>query len=115
MAATVNPDAKFPNLETVVARRLLWPTPKGSAANYGRPRENDRGDLQAAVLRFPTPTASAAAHSGRSAPPKPGQSIHLDVVVNSLESTPGQLNPTWVEWLMGFPAGWTDSEDSATP
>lgn len=20
----------------------------------------------------------------------------------------GQLNPTWVEWLMGFPLGWTD-------
>lgn len=20
----------------------------------------------------------------------------------------GQLNPTWVEWLMGFPTGWTD-------
>ncbi len=23
----------------------------------------------------------------------------------------GQLNPTWVEWLMGFPEGWTDLED----
>jgi hypothetical protein len=20
----------------------------------------------------------------------------------------GSLNPTWVEWLMGFPLGWTD-------
>ncbi|MFP7276070.1 hypothetical protein SFC17_14190 [Bacillus paralicheniformis] len=20
----------------------------------------------------------------------------------------GQLNPTWVEWLMGFPIGWTE-------
>jgi hypothetical protein len=20
----------------------------------------------------------------------------------------GQLNPTWVEWLMGYPLGWTD-------
>jgi DNA (cytosine-5)-methyltransferase 1 len=20
----------------------------------------------------------------------------------------GALNPTWVEWLMGFPLGWTD-------
>lgn len=33
----------------------------------------------------------------------------------------GHLNPTWVEWLMGFPAGWTaacaetDSEPSVTP
>ena len=22
--------------------------------------------------------------------------------------TPGRLNPTWVEWLMGWPLGWTD-------
>ena len=22
----------------------------------------------------------------------------------------GKLNPTWVEWLMGFPTGWTDFE-----
>ena len=27
----------------------------------------------------------------------------------------GQLNPTWVEWLMGFPSGWTDLEHSETP
>jgi hypothetical protein len=27
----------------------------------------------------------------------------------------GQLNPTWVEWLMGFPLGWTALEPSATP
>jgi hypothetical protein len=27
----------------------------------------------------------------------------------------GKLNPTWVEWLMGFPLGWTDLEPSATP
>jgi hypothetical protein len=24
----------------------------------------------------------------------------------------GQLNPTWVEWLMGYPLGWTDYEGS---
>jgi hypothetical protein len=27
----------------------------------------------------------------------------------------GSLNPTWVEWLMGFPLGWTDLEPSETP
>ncbi len=27
----------------------------------------------------------------------------------------GPLNPTWVEWLMGFPPGWTDCGPSATP
>jgi hypothetical protein len=25
----------------------------------------------------------------------------------------GRLNPTWVEWLMGWPIGWTDLEPLA--
>jgi hypothetical protein len=34
----------------------------------------------------------------------------------SLEpGTCGELNPTWVEWLMGFPREWTDCGASATP
>jgi hypothetical protein len=27
----------------------------------------------------------------------------------------GQLNPSWVEWLMGFPIGFTDLKHSETP
>jgi len=27
----------------------------------------------------------------------------------------GKLNPLWVEWLMGFPPGWTDLQGSETP
>ena len=27
------------------------------------------------------------------------------------EKATGSLNPPWVEWLMGFPEGWTDLED----
>jgi hypothetical protein len=30
------------------------------------------------------------------------------------EAVSGQLNPTWVEWLMGFPSGFTDCGPSAT-
>ena len=86
-------------LRTQVLARSIWPTPKGSAANYGRPRENDRGDLQAAVLTFPTPTANRW----------DGLQSHGVNVVS------GQLNPTWVEWLMGYPPGWTDCGDSGTP
>jgi hypothetical protein len=31
------------------------------------------------------------------------------------EAVGGQLNPEWVEWLMGFPPGWTDCGPSETP
>ncbi len=58
-----------------------------------------------------TPKASDAAHSGRVAPAKPGQTTSLDMQVNALEPIPGQLNPEWVEWLMGYPVGWTDCGD----
>jgi hypothetical protein len=27
----------------------------------------------------------------------------------------GTLNPMWIEWLMGFPLGWTDCDASAMP
>ena len=27
----------------------------------------------------------------------------------------GSLNPAWVEWLMGFPPGWTDLKPSEMP
>ena len=26
----------------------------------------------------------------------------------------GALNPVWIEWLMGFPLGWTDLQPLAT-
>jgi hypothetical protein len=40
----------------------------------------------------------------------------LTVVVGQVEGmTTGALNPPWVEWLMGFPLGWTALEPSATP
>ncbi len=62
-------------------------------------------DLQAAV-RWPTPTSR---DRGADAPNRAGgPSLSANLVG-------GQLNPTWVEWLMGFPLAWTDLGDSATP
>src|SRR6185312_11071780 len=44
-----------------------------------------------------------------------GQSLRLCTQVSPEGGKGGSLNPTWVEWLMGFPAEWTVLEDSATP
>ena len=51
---------------------------------------------------YPTPTASE--RSGVN--PKTGKGEGLSKQMG------GQLNPDWVEWLMGWPIGWTDLKPS---
>ena len=34
-----------------------------------------------------------------------------EVVAGEVGGATGQLNPTWVEWLMGYPEGWTELKD----
>src|SRR3990167_713017 len=71
--------------------------------------------LNRQVKLWPTPTTGDHKDTG--------DSVSLGrVPVNSLlgravgpTKAGGSLNPTWVEWLMGFPLGWTDLEDSETP
>jgi hypothetical protein len=66
--------------------RKFWPTPQASD-------NRDRGNLS-------NPSVQRRLAIGKQV--SLGQSV-------SLES--GALNPTWVEWLMGFPSGWTDLKD----
>jgi len=35
--------------------------------------------------------------------------------LKSIYGGSGVPNPTWIEWVMGYPAGWTDLEGSETP
>lgn len=90
---------------------LLLPTPKASADKYGGPRAKPWGDLQAAVRQslLPTPTARDY-RSGKTGPKTwaKANARPLNEVVHS--TTGGQLSPPWVEWLMGWPIGWTDCE-----
>ena len=98
----------------------LWPTPRASMANGPSEAEVEAGDprrrLETSVAAWPTPTARLGAQRGAQAKrySDPARSNDLDDAV-AASGTLGQLNPTWVEWLMGFPIGWTDCEGSATP
>lgn len=85
--------------------QVLWPTPKGSPSgpDYARTgRPNSGGDdLATAVARtWATPQANDATKRGKVSPRKGAMGLS--------EQTGGQLNPTFVEWLMGWPSGWTD-------
>jgi hypothetical protein len=61
-------DAGLPTNWTAEEWRQRWPTPKASNGDKaGRPRENDRGDLQAEALRWPT--SQARDGDGRGADP----------------------------------------------
>ena len=92
----------------------LWPTP--TANESGRNRSASPGaqirpslGMMAAKDMWPMP---GTRDRSRDAPNRKGPS--LGVAVRGRSTTTGQLNPTWVEWLMGFPPGWTDLEDSET-
>jgi hypothetical protein len=85
----------------------MWPTPKSSPsgpdyARMGRP--NSGGDDLATVVArasWPTPTAQDASNNGGDSQYE-RNSLPLNAVIG------GALNPTWVEWLQGFPLGWTE-------
>lgn len=88
-----------------------WPTPTtrdhkdGSAKACRNVPAN--GLLGRVVHQWPTPHASCSTGPG-SGPNKTGGE-------NLQTAAGGALNPTWVEWLMGFPLGWTALEPSETP
>lgn len=72
--------------------------------------------LEHVALTWPTPTARLGTARGPQAKRywDPRRSNDLDDAVAAMDR-PGQLNPTWVEWLMGFPIGWTALPPSETP
>lgn len=89
----------------------MWPTPKasdykgsGPAGSKSAEHDRARGNLKGVVM-YPTPQAGAdnpAAHRAMSGDFKKRFCEAAGIPIT------GQLNPTWVEWLMGFPLGWTD-------
>ena len=104
---------------------------------------DDQGYSSPASQMWPTPTArdckGANSLKHLTQPKTPGNNHHVCQLANAVklfttqcaadaQGTPGwnnrrslrtdvagQLNPTWVKWLMGFPIGWTDLNASETP
>ena len=80
-----------------------FPTPRSEDAQCAGGHRGKDDTLYGAICRpkqYPTPTAQDAKNNGggsqmdRNTPP-------LNAEVG------GRLNPDWVEWLMGWPIGWT--------
>jgi len=111
-----------PHIDGIVSSS--WPTPtsrdwrsgKASEATY---RRNSR-PLSERVVRtemWPTPRANSAMAATITEEADPDHYPNLETVVKKRNPSAvgGQLNPQWVEWLMGFPIGWTDLGHLETP
>ena len=95
----------------------MWPTPHANC-HTGAGSHGDGGDnIQTAVRMWPTPTTRdhKGANSDKHLAKARGHHDQLPNAVRMQGHKDGQLNPTWVEWLMGFPTGWTDLKPSEMP
>jgi hypothetical protein len=103
------------SLAKQVKEPKLWPTPT-VRGNYNRAGLSARsGDGLATAVKKATlwPTPTTRDYKGGRKPETlkakgrlPSNS--LPDSVNSAAGETGPLNPPFVEWLMGFPTGWTE-------
>ena len=81
-----------------------WPTPL--ASDWNNMDTAKQKSLASEVKLFPTPTARDWKDRGKNTNyEKAKEKRRLAGAVG------GQLNPPFVEWLMGYPIGWTELED----
>ena len=113
-----HPGMKDPHHLTGAAQ--IWPTPRVTAnGGHGRHRGNNRARLEDEVHNptrmLPTPTARDF-RTGDKPESRRARNVtqYHTPQLNDVVAPGGQLNPTWVEWLMGCPIGWTDLNCSAT-
>ena len=95
------------SLRTDIAnwKKEMWPTPR---AEYDSGKHKGKPDtLHSAVKMFPTPTRRDY-RTGDKPKSRRAQNMKHTPMLNDVATPGGQLNPTWVEWLMGWPIEWTD-------
>lgn len=80
-----------------------FPTPTATNTKAVHQRGNDKGKPRESRSYFPTPTKS----DGQGGPGNAGRDGGDDLRTHVGS---GQLNPDWVELLMGWPRGWTSLE-----
>ena len=87
----------------------LWPTPVASdTGDRKRPYAQGGTPLSLAV-KYMTPTAQIGKKCGGRHRGKADTLASQIAELEGLKQTStGRLNPQWVEWLMGWPTGWTD-------
>jgi hypothetical protein len=108
----------------------LWPTPNAREKGGGeyqdpekikaRMEKGHQSNLGDMVKLWPTVSASDWEGAGTSlkAIQREADKSNLWGTVMKAElpnHVGGALNPTWVEWLMGYPTGWTDLKPSEMP
>ena len=93
----------------------LYPTPTvQDSENDGGPSQYNRNSipLNALVKLLPTPSTMDTIERKAMRPSRAATNRTTGYLS---ETIPGSLNPTWVEWLMGFPVGWTACGVSEMP
>jgi hypothetical protein len=107
-----------PVLAYYVRIRERVPTPTASTGGPEPPGQTGRKLVTHVRIaeRVPTPRASDGDKGSRTSQGAEkeltrGRNKDLGMIA---AVAGGTLNPTWVEWLMGWPLGWTDSVASAT-
>ena len=104
--------------ELAIAARLL-PTPvvgdarqtRNATANRTNPNSAHHAGETLTDRLLPTPTKS----DGQGGPGCSGRDGGENLWTTVASSTEGsRLNPCFVEWMMGYPTGWTDSQRSET-
>jgi hypothetical protein len=105
------PIEKSTHLQTQVhLQTKLWPTPRANdAEKRGSIADDPRNGLPAAAM-WGTPTATSYKGSSQYGTERWNEEIKRGNIKGQVmePNNKGQLNPEWVECLMGFPIGWTD-------